>query len=78
MLDELFREEPSLRSGVFGLWLRIFMLSISELKEERTGTQAARDFLFDPGNVFFDFVAEELGYQADGLRERITKALARR
>ncbi len=77
MLDDLIREEPSLRGGIFGLWLRVFCLSFFDLKEGRFNSQAAEDFLFDPGNVFFDYVAEELGYQADGLRERIREALKR-
>jgi hypothetical protein len=78
MIDEILRDEPSLRSGVFGLWLRIFCLSFFELKEGRFRSRAAEEFLFDPANEFFDFVAGELGYEVDGLRERILKALARR
>ncbi len=77
MLDELLREEPSLRGGEFGLWLRIFCQSFFELKEGRVSTQAAEDFLFDPENVFFDYVAGELGFDPEGFRERIREALKR-
>jgi hypothetical protein len=77
-LDKLLRDEPSLRGGEFGLWLRILCLSFFEIKKGRFSDRAAKEFLLDPGNIFFDFVAEEMGYEPDGLRERILKALAKR
>lgn len=63
--------------GIYGLWLRVVVLSVLELQEGRFSTSAAESFLFDLGNVFFDFVAERMGYEPEALRERIREALKR-
>jgi hypothetical protein len=75
-LDALLPDEPT-RGGVYGLWLRVLCLSVLEIQDGRFSSKMAEDFLFDPGNIFFDFVAGELGYDPAGLRERIRKALER-
>lgn len=63
--------------GIYGLWLRVVILSVMEIQSGRFSTSAAESFLFDPDNIFFDFVAGELGYEPAGLRERMLKALPR-
>jgi len=75
-LDALLTDEPT-RGGVYGLWLRVLCLSILEIQSGRFSSKMAEDFLFNQENIFFDFVAGELGYDAQGLRERIRTALKR-
>jgi hypothetical protein len=76
-VEMLLHEEVSLRSGEFGLWLKIFSLSFFELKEGRFSGTAAKEFLFDSENIFFDYLAGALGYEAVDLRKRLLKALER-
>jgi hypothetical protein len=76
-LDTILQEAGSLRSGEFALWLKIFSLSFFELKESRFSGTAAKEFLFDSENMFFDYIAGELGYEAANLRKRLLKALER-
>ncbi|MCX5827668.1 MAG: hypothetical protein NTV58_06670 [Deltaproteobacteria bacterium] len=75
-LDALLDGESSLRSGIFRLWLAVFLSAFFALKDGRDYAPGARDFLFGD-NPFFDFVADEMGYEPGGLRERIRKALKR-
>ena len=74
-LDAVLDCESSLKSGVYGLWLRVFTMSFFELQNGRWPA-GAESFLFDPENPFFDFVADGLGYESDNLRNRIRGALA--
>jgi len=67
-------ESPALRSGVYGLWLRVFLISVLEIRRGY-GNTAAQAFLFDPENEFFAYVAECLGYEPDAMRERIRKTV---
>ena len=73
-LDDLLHDEP-IRGGEYGLWLRVLCLSVLEIQDGRFSSSAAESFLFDQGNIFFDFVAEQMGFDPDGLRERIREAL---
>jgi len=72
-IDNLL-ETPALRSGIFALWLRVFILSVKEIQRGRHSDTAAQAFLFDPENEFFDYVSECLGYEPDAMRERIRKS----
>ena len=72
-IDDLL-ETPAFRSGVYGLWLHVFLISVLELKRGGYDT-AAQAFLFDPDNEFFDYVSECLGYDPDAMRERIRKTV---
>jgi len=72
-IDNLL-ESPALRSGVYGLWLRVFLISVLEIRRGYNDT-AAQAFLFDPENEFFAFVAECLGYEPAAMRERIRKTV---
>ena len=72
-IDNLL-ETPALRSGVYGLWLRVFLISVLEIRRGY-GNTAAQAFLFDPENEFFAYVAECLGYEPDAMRERIRKTV---
>lgn len=65
-------DEPE-HGGAYGLWLRVMYLSVLELQEGRFSTHRAEEFLFDPENIFFDFVAGKLGLGPEGMRERIRK-----
>lgn len=75
-LNDLDDLQPSDKSGEYALWLRVLTLSFFELKKHHYH-QAARDFLFDEENYFFEVVAAELGYEPDTLRKRIRGALGR-
>jgi len=74
-IEELL-ESPALRSGVYGLWLRVFVLSVKEI-QRGYGDTAAQAFLYDTENEFFDFVSDYLGYEPDAMRERIRKVFKR-
>ena len=69
-IDNLFESLPL--PGIYGLWLRIFALSVNELQRVY-GDTAAQAFLYDPDNQFFDYVSERLGYEPAAMRERIRK-----
>jgi len=67
-------DDPNAKSGVFGLWLHILYISVCEyLHSDKFSSIAAESFLFDPENVFFDYVSDSMGYEPDALRERIKK-----
>ncbi|MBP7766586.1 MAG: hypothetical protein KA113_15470 [Syntrophaceae bacterium] len=70
-------ESPALRSGVYGLWLRVFVLSVKEIRRGY-GDTAAQAFLYDPENEFFDYVSEFLGYEPAAMRERIVSTLKKK
>jgi len=76
-LDYLIDGEFSPKDGVFHLWLFVTIDAFFALRYGTDYAPGARDFLFGD-NEFFDFVAEEMGYEPDGLRERIRKALESR
>lgn len=72
-LDEL-QTSPSLRDGVTGLWIAVFVDACE--MAIRYGNEQAKAYLLDE-NYFFDVVAEQFSYTPEGLRERIRKALTR-
>lgn len=76
-LDYLLGREFSRRDGVYRLWLQVFLSAFFALKNGNDYAKGARGFLFDEENQFFQLVADELGYEPSGLRERIRKALIR-
>lgn len=76
-LDTFLHDDPGQNSGIYALWLRVFTLSVFELLNRRYSTDPAESFLFDPGNVFFDLVADKLGYESESLRKRIREAQRR-
>jgi hypothetical protein len=66
------------RSGEFRLWFRVVCENILVLKSGRFPgrKEAAEDFLFNPENVFFDFIAGEMGYEdPEEFRLRIKKGI---
>ena len=74
-VDIDYLDDPEAKSGVYGLWLRVFFISVFEyLQGHRFSQVAAEDFLFDPENVFFDYVSDAMGYEPQALRQRIKKA----
>ena len=75
-IDNLL-ETPAFRSGVNGLWLHVFLISVLELKRGGYDT-AAQAFLFDPDNEFFNYVSECLGYEPDAMRKLVKKAANRK
>ena len=67
-------DDPNAKSGVFGLWLHVLYISVIEyLHANKFSSIAAESFLFDPENVFFDYVSDSMGYEPDALRQRIKK-----
>ena len=71
-------DDPNTNSGVYGLWLHVLCVSVCEyLNANKFSSIDAESFLFDPGNVFFDYVSESMGYEPDALRQRIKKAKQR-
>ena len=68
--DTIFDDKP-LHGGEYGLWLRVTTDAVIHLLKYRSNI--AREFLFDESNPFFDFVCERMGYDADGVRERIRR-----
>ena len=68
-------DDPNTKSGVYGLWLHVLCISVCEyLHANKFSSIAAESFLFDPENVFFDYVSDSMGYEPQALRERIKKA----
>ena len=68
-------DDPCAKSGAYGLWLHVLYISVIEyLHANKFSSIAAESFLFDPENVFFDYVSECLGYEPDAMRERIRKS----
>ncbi|OGP68418.1 MAG: hypothetical protein A2W27_11020 [Deltaproteobacteria bacterium RBG_16_44_11] len=72
---DILNSEQPLESGVYGLWLHIFCMSVFELLNGRCSPVGAEAFLFDSENFFFDFVADKLGYEPGKMRNRIREAL---
>ena len=67
-------DDPHAKSGVYGLWLHILFISVTEyLHANKFSSIAAESFLFDSENVFFDYVSDSMGYEPDALRQRIKK-----
>ena len=67
-------DDPEAKSGIYGLWLHVLYVSVIEyLHANKFSQVAAESFLFDPENVFFDYVSDSMGYEPDVLRERIKK-----
>ncbi|PKN88860.1 MAG: hypothetical protein CVU51_03015 [Deltaproteobacteria bacterium HGW-Deltaproteobacteria-1] len=72
-------DDPNAKSGVYGLWLHVLCISVCEYLHADKFTQvAAESFLFDPENVFFDYVSDSMGYEPQALRQRIKKAAEKR
>ena len=72
-------DDPNAKSGVYGLWLHVLYVSVIEyLHANKFSQVAAKDFLFDPHNVFFDYVADCMGYEPQALRQGIKKAAEKR
>ena len=68
-------DDPNTKSCVYGLWLHVLYISVCEyLHANKFSSIAAESFLFDPENVFFDYVSDSMGYEPQALRERIKKA----
>lgn len=72
---EFNENDPHAKSGAYGLWLRVLYISVREyLHANKFSSIAAESFLFDPENVFFDYVSDSMGYEPQALRQRIKKA----
>jgi len=73
-IDALLDIEISQGDGIFQLWLAVLLSAFFALKDGRDYAQGARDFIFG-NNPFFDFVADQMEFEPDGLRDRIKTAL---
>lgn len=76
-LGDLFDSEPAFRSGETSLWLAVLIDAFFTLRDGGGYQNMARGWIEDPDNLFFEAVADELGYSPAGLRERIREALKR-
>ena len=68
--DDLCEYEPSEKSPIYSLWLRVFSVSFFELQAGKH-SPAGQSFLFDRDNVFFDLIADGLNIEPVALRKRI-------
>ncbi|MGA2331549.1 MAG: hypothetical protein ABSG75_07300 [Syntrophales bacterium] len=59
-------------SGVYGLWLKVTLLSVLHCLKYRT---CSGQFIFDRDNIFFDFVCDELGLDPERARQKIKEAI---
>ena len=66
-----------MHGGEYGLWLRVLCLSVLEIQNGCFLTRGAEEFLFDENNFFFDYVAEQMGFDPGALRERIRGSIQR-
>jgi hypothetical protein len=76
-LDNLLDSEPAYRSGEVALWVAVLIDAFFSLRDHGGFQEMARGWIEDPQNIFFEAVADRLGYEPDGLRERIREALKR-
>lgn len=76
-LDEPIDDTPAFRSGEVALWLAVLTDAFITLRDGGGYQDRARRWIEDAGNIFFEAVADGLGYEPDGLRERIRGALKR-
>ena len=76
-LDDLLDSEPAFRSGEVALWMAVTIDAFLALRDGGGYQDMARGWIQDPDNGFFEAVCDEIGYSADGLRQRIREALAR-
>lgn len=74
---KVIAEEPLLREGEIGLWVRVFLDAVLTLRTGGDGAAVARDFLFDETNPFFEGLANELGFDESRLRDMIKRDLER-
>lgn len=66
---------PAFRSGELALWLAVTIDAVFTLRDGLGYQERVRDWIEDQDNAFFEAVAEELGYEPAGLRERIREGL---
>jgi len=67
IIDESVTKSPEYR-----LWLTVTLDAVTSYLDWHSSL--AEIFIFDPDNQFFDFVANEIGYNPDNLRKRIKEA----
>lgn len=68
-------DESATKSPEYRLWLTVTLDAVNDLLDWHSSL--AEIFIFDPDNQFFDFVAYELGYEPEKLRERIRSTLGK-
>ncbi len=76
MIDDILEMEVEShpRGGEYALWLRVTRLSVWEFKNKRFN-DAAKGFLFDRNNPFFEAVCDGLGYEPEAIRERLRRVV---
>ena len=67
----------SLQTGELRLWFAVLVNAFVSIREGWGSQETARLWIQDPENVFFEAVADHLGYDSEGLRRRIRSALQR-
>jgi hypothetical protein len=76
-LDDLLDSEPAFRSGEVALWMAVTINAFFTLRDGGGYQNMARGWIEDPDNGFFEAICDEIGYSAEGLRQRIREALER-
>jgi len=61
--------------GYAEFWVEVLYDAIEGVRQ--WNSRAGKEFIFDSENIFFDAAADFLGYEPDGLRDRIRAALER-
>jgi hypothetical protein len=70
-IDEIIDADAG-KSTEYRLWLTVTLDAVNSYK--MYSSKLAESYLFDPDNLFFDFVADGMGYEPAALRHRIKKA----
>lgn len=68
---------PGIESGAVRLWFAVLVDCFISIRDGWGNQETARLWIQDPENVFFEAVADHLGYDSEGLRRRIRSALQR-
>ncbi len=70
--EQILADAPALNAGAFGLWVRVFIVSVKEI-QQGSNDEGARSFLFDESNDFLQWILDELGISHAALIERLKR-----
>lgn len=70
-------ESPGIPDGPLRLWFTVLVDCFISIRDGWGNQETARQWIEDPENPFFEALADHLGYDPEGLRRRIRKALQR-
>lgn len=77
-LENSCNDSPGgLETGELRLWFAVMVDAFTSLREQWGSQETARSWIEDPENLFFEALADHLGYTPEAFRRRIRKALQR-